>query len=182
MPQRTTGVAYAKAVSALLAEVTDRYDIVLVDSDALLQTAAAAALVVACDAAVIVVDSRDLVRDHRETAARLDIIGSEVLGYVYDSAHPRFEPDEAAHTEEPDHSPAAPQAAAEPAPEDLAKPPAPETPPETPPAAVPSQRNGATATVWRPSPRPRPRPASGHADPTASAPVEGAVLHQPSPR
>ena len=90
--ERTTGVAYAKAVGALLAEATDRYDVVLVDSDALLQTAAAAALVVACDAAVIVVDSRDLVRDHRAMADRLDLIGCEVLGYVYDSAHPKFEP------------------------------------------------------------------------------------------
>ena len=32
--ERTTGVAYAKAVGALLAEATDHYDVVLVDSDA----------------------------------------------------------------------------------------------------------------------------------------------------
>ena len=202
--ERTTGVAYAKAVGALLAEATDHYDVVLVDSDALLQTAAPAALVVACDAAVVVVDSRDLVRDHRAMADRLDLIGCEVLGYVYDSAHPRFEPAQAARDRDDRDDDSAADSAADPPSEGPDTHPLP-TSTDAPPAAtaagaatveVPSQRNGADPPVWRPSPYPRSRsaptearpspyplstPAPANPGPAPSAPANGTVHPMNSP-
>jgi Mrp family chromosome partitioning ATPase len=166
--ERTTGVAYTKAVGALLAEATDDYDVVLVDSAGLLQTAAAAALVVACDAAVIVVDSRDLVRDHRAMADRLDLIECAVLGYVYDSAHPRFEPVPAPPVDE--------TAAYDDAPGTQPFPAVTEAPPAAT-AEVPPQRNGVPSERWRPSPYPRPRP-----DPAPSTTANGTDLPLRSPR
>ncbi len=190
--ERTTGVAYAKAVSALLADVTDRYDIVLVDSDALLQTAAAAALVVACDAAVIVVDSRDLVRDHQAMADRLDLIGCEVLGYVYDSAHPRFEPVQAPRDDDraDDRADAASGSAPD-GPSDGPDNRPLSTTADAPPVrtaatagevGVPSQRNGVDPPVRRPSPYPRSRPALARPDPAPSTPANGTVLPHRSRR
>jgi len=173
--ERTTGVAYAKAVGALLAEATDRYDVVLVDSDALLQTAAAAALVVACDAAVIVVDSRDLVRDHRAMADRLDLIGCEVLGYVYDSAHPKFEPVQAPRGDDTTATGDAPDTPPLPTAVDA---PAAATAAETGAVELPSQRNGVDPPVWRPSPYPRSRPAPANPGPAAN----GTGHPLPSPR
>ncbi len=78
-----TGAARAKAASALLATASS-FDIVLIDSPGLLQVADAAEMVGASDAAIIVVGPDELTRDHVETVDRLKLIGSDVVGYIYD--------------------------------------------------------------------------------------------------
>ena len=82
--RRVTGAARAKAASALLATAKSSFDIVLIDSPGLLQVADAAEMVGASDAAIIVVGPDELTRDHVETVDRLKLIGSDVVGYIYD--------------------------------------------------------------------------------------------------
>jgi Mrp family chromosome partitioning ATPase len=85
-PRRLTGAARSKAAVRLLATAKANYDVVLVDAPALLQDAAASDMAVASDAAVVVVDPDDFIRDHFETVERLRLIGSEVVGYVFNRA------------------------------------------------------------------------------------------------
>jgi Mrp family chromosome partitioning ATPase len=82
--QRVTGAARAKAASALLATAKSSFDIVLIDSPGLLQVADASELAGASDAAIIVLGPDELTRDHEETMDRLNLIGSDVVGYIYD--------------------------------------------------------------------------------------------------
>jgi Mrp family chromosome partitioning ATPase len=82
--RRVTGAARAKAASALLATAKSSFDIVLIDSPGLLKVADAAELVSASDAAIIVLGPGELTRDHVETMDRLRLIGSDVVGYIYD--------------------------------------------------------------------------------------------------
>jgi Mrp family chromosome partitioning ATPase len=90
LPGRSvTGAAYANAMRRLLAEVGGSYDLVLVDSPPLLQVAEATELVGASDVVVVVVGAQDLVRDHDQLVDRLELIGSEVIGYVFDRAGSR---------------------------------------------------------------------------------------------
>jgi hypothetical protein len=107
-------------------------------------------------------------------ADRLDLIGCEVLGYVYDSAHPRFEPAQAARDRDDRDDDSAADSAADPPSEGPDTHPLP-TSTDAPPAAtaagaatveVPSQRNGADPPVWRPSPYPRSRSAPTEARPS----------------
>ena len=74
--RRVTGAARAKAASALLATAKSSFDVVLIDSPALLQVADATELVDASDAAVIVLSPHELIRDHLEMVNRLKLIGS----------------------------------------------------------------------------------------------------------
>jgi Mrp family chromosome partitioning ATPase len=83
---RVTGTARSKAASALLTAAKSSFDVVLIDSPALLQVADATELVGASDAAIIVLSSNELVRDHLEMADRLKLIGSDVVGYIYNRA------------------------------------------------------------------------------------------------
>ena len=84
--RRVTGAARAKAASALLATAKSSFDVVLIDSPALLQVADATELVDASDAAVIVLSPHELIRDHLEMVNRLKLIGSDVVGYIYNRA------------------------------------------------------------------------------------------------
>ena len=80
---RVAGASYSGAVRRLLAEVEADFDMVLVDSPALLRVASATELVAACDAAVVVISAHDPVQDHLDVVERLDLTGSEVAGYLY---------------------------------------------------------------------------------------------------
>jgi Mrp family chromosome partitioning ATPase len=81
--RRVTGAARSKAASALLTVAKQSFDVVLIDSPALLQVADATELVNASDAAIIVLSPHDLIRDHLEMLDRLKLIGSDVVGYIY---------------------------------------------------------------------------------------------------
>ena len=86
-PQRwVTGAARLKAASALLITGKQSFDVVLIDSPALLQVADATELVNASDAAVIVLSPDDLIQNHLEMLDRLNLIGSDVVGYIYNRA------------------------------------------------------------------------------------------------
>jgi hypothetical protein len=52
----------------------------------LLQVADAAELVASSDAAIIVLGPDEMIRDHVEAVDRLRLIGSDVVGYIYDGA------------------------------------------------------------------------------------------------
>ena len=70
----------------MLATAKSSFDVVLIDSPALLQVADATELVDASDAAVIVLSPHELIRDHLEMVNRLKLIGSDVVGYIYNRA------------------------------------------------------------------------------------------------
>jgi len=84
--RRLTGAARSKAASSLLDTAKSTFDVVLIDSPGLLQVADAAELVRASDAAIVVLDPNELIRDHVETVDRLKLIGSDVVGYIYNRA------------------------------------------------------------------------------------------------
>ncbi len=84
--RRVTGAARSKAASALITMAKQSFDVVLIDSPALLQVADATELVSASDAAIIVLSSNELVRDHLEMVDRLKLIGADVVGYIYNRA------------------------------------------------------------------------------------------------
>ena len=86
LQRRVTGAARSKAASALLATAKSSFDVVLIDSPALLQVADAAELVDASDAAIIVLGPNGLIRDHLEMVDRLKLIGTDVAGYIYSQA------------------------------------------------------------------------------------------------
>jgi Mrp family chromosome partitioning ATPase len=86
LQRRVTGAARATAMRAMLATVKSTYDVVLIDSPALLQVADATELVSACDAAIVVLSPNQLVSDHIEMMDRLRLIGADVVGYIYNRA------------------------------------------------------------------------------------------------
>ena len=86
LQRRVTGAARSKAASALLATAKSSFDVVLIDSPGLLKVADATELVGASDAAIIVLSSNELIRDHVEMVDRLKLIGSDVVGYIYNRA------------------------------------------------------------------------------------------------
>jgi Mrp family chromosome partitioning ATPase len=90
--EQPSGAAYATAVEKVIAEAKETFDLVLFDSPALLRVARATELVDASDAAIVVVGPDEPVRDHITMAARLDLVESEVVGYIYRRARrgPRF--------------------------------------------------------------------------------------------
>jgi Mrp family chromosome partitioning ATPase len=59
---------------------------VLIDSPALLQVASAAEVVEAADAAIIVPSPHELIEDHLQMVDRLNLLGSDVIGYIYNRA------------------------------------------------------------------------------------------------
>jgi Mrp family chromosome partitioning ATPase len=91
-PHRVTGRARSKAVGELLAEAKEAVGLVLIDSPALLQVADAVELVGASDAVIIVLSPNELIRDHLEMVDRLNLIGVDVVGCIYNRApmRPRF--------------------------------------------------------------------------------------------
>ena len=84
--RRVTGTARSKAASALLATAKSSFDVVLINSPALLQVADATELVNASDAAIIVLSPDELIRDHLEMVDRLKLIGSDIVGCIYNRA------------------------------------------------------------------------------------------------
>src|SRR5262249_10233637 len=82
-PRQPAGVPYPEAVAMLIASAKDSFDLVLIDSPALLDTASATELVHDSDAAVLVLGPGESVDDHVTVAERLDQIDSDVVGYVY---------------------------------------------------------------------------------------------------
>jgi Mrp family chromosome partitioning ATPase len=84
--RRVTGAARSKASSALLATAKSSFDVVLIDSPGLLQVADATELVGASDVAIVVLGPNELIRDHVETMDRLKLIGSDVVGCIYNRA------------------------------------------------------------------------------------------------
>jgi Mrp family chromosome partitioning ATPase len=83
--RRVTGAARAAAVAALLAEAKASFDAVLIDGPPMLAVADATA-VEAADGTVVVIGPNELVQDHREMAERLTMIGSDIIGYIYNHA------------------------------------------------------------------------------------------------
>ncbi len=90
--KRITGQAYAEAVEKVIAEAKASYQLVLIDSPALLKVANAVELVQDADAAVIVLGPGEAVQDHVTMVERLDEVESDLVGYVYQQAGrgPRF--------------------------------------------------------------------------------------------
>ena len=80
---RVTGAARMQAAAKVLAEARANYDIVLIDTPALLRVADATEIVGASDAAVIVISPEEPIRAHREMAERLRLVEAEVAGYIY---------------------------------------------------------------------------------------------------
>jgi Mrp family chromosome partitioning ATPase len=80
--RRVTGAARSAAVAALLAEAKASFDTVLIDSPPMLVVADATA-VEAADGAIVVIGPNELVQDHREMTQRLKLLGSDVVGYIY---------------------------------------------------------------------------------------------------
>jgi Mrp family chromosome partitioning ATPase len=88
-PPLVTGAARAAAADALLTEAEADFDLVLIDGPDLLQTAGAAELVGACDAAITVVSPDEPVRDHAELADRIKLTGTEVIACIWNPMHAR---------------------------------------------------------------------------------------------
>jgi Mrp family chromosome partitioning ATPase/capsular polysaccharide biosynthesis protein len=84
--RRVTGTARAKAASAMLDMAKSSFDVVLIDSPGLLQVADASELADASDAAIIVPSPNELIREYVEVMDRLKLIGSDVVGYIYNRA------------------------------------------------------------------------------------------------
>lgn len=82
-PARVRGAARSKAAGTLLAEAKASFDVVLIDSPALLQVADATELVDASDAAITVLSPNELIRDHLDMLDRLKLTGSDLVGYIY---------------------------------------------------------------------------------------------------
>lgn len=80
---RVTGAAYSQAAEKVLAEAKARSDVVLVDCPALLRVAEATELVDACDVATVVLGAAEPIHDHVHLLDRLELVGSEVAGYIY---------------------------------------------------------------------------------------------------
>jgi Mrp family chromosome partitioning ATPase len=78
------GAARARAAATLLADASRRFDVVLVDSPGVLASPEASELLGAADGALVVVGAGDPVPEHLALAGRLDLLGSDVVGYVYD--------------------------------------------------------------------------------------------------
>jgi hypothetical protein len=82
-PRQPSDVSYPEAVAMLIASAKDSFDLVLIDSPAVLNTATAVELVHDSDAAVLVLGPGESVDDHVAVAERLDQVDSGVVGYVY---------------------------------------------------------------------------------------------------
>jgi Mrp family chromosome partitioning ATPase/capsular polysaccharide biosynthesis protein len=82
-PDKPTGAAYSKAVEKLLADAKASFDVILIDGPAMLRVADAMELVDASDAVIVVIGADEPIGDHLEMVNRLDLIETEVVGYVY---------------------------------------------------------------------------------------------------
>jgi len=71
---------------AFFTSIRNAYDLVLIDAPPLLQVAYASTLVRLADRALVVTPHRGDTRATREVAERLALLGTEVVGYVYNRA------------------------------------------------------------------------------------------------
>lgn len=78
-----SSVAHTDAVGSLVSTASRSYDLVLIDSPPLLTRAEAGELVAKAGAAVVLVGRDDRLSEHLRTADRLELVGCEVLGYLY---------------------------------------------------------------------------------------------------
>lgn len=85
-PWQVTGAARRQAVHDLLAVAKASYDLVLIDSPALLQVASATEVVEAADAAIVVSSPHEPIQDHLRMVDRLRLLGADVIGYIYNRA------------------------------------------------------------------------------------------------
>jgi len=81
--RRTSGTAYAEAVGKLIAEAKESFELVLIDSPAVLTAANAVELVRDSDATVVVLGPGEPVQDHVTVVERLERIEPSVAGYIY---------------------------------------------------------------------------------------------------
>jgi Mrp family chromosome partitioning ATPase len=75
-----------RLVEVLLAELADRYDVVLIDAPPMLQVTHAATLAGCADSVLVVVSHGGSLADQEEIGRRLRLIGRAPLGYLYN--HP----------------------------------------------------------------------------------------------
>ncbi|MEV0802626.1 Wzz/FepE/Etk N-terminal domain-containing protein [Kribbella sp. NPDC050281] len=81
--RRTSGTAYAEAVGKLIAEAKESFELVLIDSPAVLTAANAVELVQDSDATVVVLGPGEQVQDHVTVVERLEQVEPSVAGYIY---------------------------------------------------------------------------------------------------
>ena len=86
---RVMGVARSAAMATVLTEAKESYDVILIDSPALLQVADATEVVAAANRVIVVVSADERVRDHRDMVSRLRLIGVDLMGYIYNQASTR---------------------------------------------------------------------------------------------
>ena len=75
-----------RLLEVLLAELADRYDVVIVDAPPLLQVTHAATLAGGADSVIVVVSHGGALADQEEIGRRLRLIGRAPIGYLY--VHP----------------------------------------------------------------------------------------------
>jgi Mrp family chromosome partitioning ATPase len=83
-----TGASYARAMSGLLDEAKQEFDVIVIDGPSLLEAANAAEIADVSDAAVVVLGLDESVRDHFEMVDRLDEIGTLVVGCIIRKGRP----------------------------------------------------------------------------------------------
>ena len=85
-PASASDMFRSNAASEFFAGITRAYDVVLVDSPAMLHTAYASTLSSYADRAVVVVPHRAIVRDLEAFRDRVALVGTSLSGYVYNKA------------------------------------------------------------------------------------------------
>jgi Mrp family chromosome partitioning ATPase len=85
-PASASDMFRSNAAREFFAGITRAYDVVLVDSPAMLHTAYASTLSSYADRAVVVVPHRALVRDLEAFRDRVALVGTSLSGYVYNKA------------------------------------------------------------------------------------------------
>ena len=83
------GALQSSRASALFSTMTDDHDLVVLDAPSVLEAAYTALLARFVDGLVVVVEQHMRTEDLEELAARLELTGTPVLGYLY-SARPRL--------------------------------------------------------------------------------------------
>jgi Mrp family chromosome partitioning ATPase len=78
--------ARSEGVRQLFKDLRERFDLVVIDGPPLLQVAYASTLATMADSAICVVEHGSPVRELDEVAARLEVVETPVLGYLYSHA------------------------------------------------------------------------------------------------
>lgn len=86
---RSRGLPYAKAVEELIGKAKTSFDLILMDSPPLLTKAEASELAAQAGTAIVLVDPDDGVREHLTMVERLDLVGAQVVGYLFRTVQTR---------------------------------------------------------------------------------------------